>query len=71
MAHNPAILFRIEKRGFIREGYKADLVLVEFKRKLDPLKKKTSSTNAAGVQLEGMNFHSKVTHTFVNGKSGL
>jgi dihydroorotase len=29
MAHNPAILFRIEKRGFIREGYKADLVLVD------------------------------------------
>ncbi len=29
MCHNPAILFRVEKRGFIKEGYKADLVLVD------------------------------------------
>ena len=29
MAHNPAILFQIEKRGFIREGYFADLILVD------------------------------------------
>ena len=29
MCHNPAILFNINKRGFIREGYKADLVLID------------------------------------------
>jgi dihydroorotase-like cyclic amidohydrolase len=28
MCHNPAILFEIEKRGFVKEGYKADLVLI-------------------------------------------
>ena len=35
MCHNPAILFQIEKRGYIREGYFADLVLVESKQPLD------------------------------------
>ena len=29
MCHNPAILFQVEKRGYIREGYKADLVLID------------------------------------------
>src|SRR6185369_6587784 len=32
MCHNPAVLFRIEKRGFVREGYFADLVLVDINK---------------------------------------
>ncbi len=66
MCHNPALLFDIEKRGFIREGYKADLVL------LNP-NKKTEVTNESLLYkcgwspVEGKTYHAAVTHTFVNG----
>lgn len=66
MAHNPAILFRIEKRGFIREGYKADLVLVDLNENWT-VEKENILYKCGWSPLEGMNFHSKVTHTFVNG----
>lgn len=66
MCHNPAILFEIEKRGFIKEGYKADLVLV------NPEEEYTVSpenilSKCGWSPLEGTRFHSKITHTFVNG----
>ncbi|SMP19158.1 dihydroorotase [Chryseobacterium profundimaris] len=66
MAHNPAILFRIEKRGFIKEGYKADLVLVDLNENWK-VEKDNILYKCGWSPLEGMNFHSKVTHTFVNG----
>lgn len=66
MAHNPAILFRIEKRGFIREGYKADLLLVDLDEDWT-VAKENILYKCGWSPLEGMNFHSKVTHTFVNG----
>lgn len=66
MAHNPAILFRIEKRGFIKEGYKADLVLVDLNQNWT-VEKENILYKCGWSPLEGMNFHSKVTHTFVNG----
>lgn len=66
MAHNPAILFRIRKRGFIREGYKADLVLVDLNEDWT-VTKENILYKCGWSPLEGMNFHSKVTHTFVNG----
>ena len=66
MAHNPAILFRIEKRGFIREGYKADLVLVDLNQNWT-VKKENILYKCGWSPLEGTEFHSKVTHTFVNG----
>ncbi len=67
MCHNPAILFRIEKRGFLRKGYKADLVLV------DPEQSYTVQPDqllykCGWSPLEDETFHSKVTHTFVNGQ---
>ncbi|HZY80537.1 MAG TPA: dihydroorotase [Cyclobacteriaceae bacterium] len=66
MSHHPAILFRIEKRGFIREGYFADLVLV------DPgtswqVSKSNLLYKCGWSPFEGQNFHSAVTHTWVNG----
>ena len=67
MAHNPAILFRIEKRGFIREGYKADLVLVDLNQNWT-VKKENILYKCGWSPLEGTEFHSKVTHTFINGK---
>lgn len=66
MAHNPAILFRIEKRGFIKEGYKADLVLVDLNENWT-VEKENILYKCGWSPLEGTTFHSKVTHTFVNG----
>ena len=66
MCHNPAILFQIEKRGFIKEGYKADLVLVDLNESYTV--SKTNILYKCGWSpLEGTVFHSKITHTFVNG----
>jgi len=66
MCHNPAILFRVEKRGFVREGYKADLVLVDLNENWT-VEKENILYKCGWSPLEEMNFHSKVTHTFVNG----
>jgi dihydroorotase len=67
MCHAPAELFGIEKRGFIREGYFADLVLI------DPAQHwRVTSDNihykCGWSPLEGESFGSKVTHTIVNGR---
>ncbi len=66
MCHNPAILFNIEKRGFIKEGYKADLVLVDLEQEYT-VNKDNIFYQCGWSPLEGEVFHSKVTHTFVNG----
>ncbi|RRQ46369.1 dihydroorotase [Chryseobacterium sp. SC28] len=66
MCHNPAILFRIEKRGFVKEGYKADLVLVNLNKKWT-VAKDNILYKCGWSPLEGSTFHSQVTHTFVNG----
>ncbi|ROI08108.1 dihydroorotase [Chryseobacterium sp. H3056] len=66
MCHNPAILFEIEKRGFIREGYKADLVLVDINDSYT-VSKENILYKCGWSPLEGTTFHSKITHTFVNG----
>ena len=49
--HNPAKIFQIEKRGFIREGYFADLVLLDDK-KTQTVKKTPFYTNVAGLPLK-------------------
>ncbi|WP_143884839.1 dihydroorotase [Chryseobacterium binzhouense] len=66
MCHNPAVLFRIEKRGFIREGYKADLALVDLDTNWT-VEKENILYKCGWSPMEGMSFRSKVTHTFVNG----
>ncbi|OWK99346.1 dihydroorotase [Kaistella haifensis DSM 19056] len=67
MCHNPAILFQVEKRGFIRETYKADLVLVDLNETYT-VAKENLLYKCGWSPLEGTTFHSKITHTFVNGK---
>ncbi|MBL7872830.1 MAG: dihydroorotase [Cyclobacteriaceae bacterium] len=66
MAHNPAILFQINERGFIREGYFADLVLVNPNR---PWKVEKSNILAkcGWSPFEGNTFKSAITHTWVSG----
>lgn len=66
MCHNPAILFEIEGRGFIKEGYKADLVLVDLNDGYT-VSKENILYKCGWSPLEGTEFHSKITHTFVNG----
>jgi len=64
--HNPAILFQIKDRGFIREGYKADLVLVDL---VSPwtVNKENILYKCGWSPFEGVTFKSRVSHTFVNG----
>jgi len=66
MCHNPAILYRIEKRGFIREGYYADLTLVDLNSTWK-VKKDNILYKCAWSPLEGTAFTTKVIQTFVNG----
>ena len=66
MCHNPAICFNIEKRGFIREGYFADLVLV--KPNSGWVVDKTNILYSCGWSpLENQLFNFKVVKTIVNG----
>lgn len=69
MCHNPAILFNIEKRGFIREGYYADLVLVD-PSKSWKVTKENIAYKCGWSPFEGIEFSSAVTHCFVNGHLG-
>ena len=66
MSHNPAILFDIEKRGYIREGYYADLVLVDLEQPWT-VDKSNILYKCQWSPFEGTRFSSRVTHTFVNG----
>jgi dihydroorotase len=66
MCHNPAILFEVEKRGYVREGYWADLVLVDLSSPWT-VQKENVLYKCGWSPLEGNTFRSKVTHTFVNG----
>ena len=66
MSHNPAILFRIDKRGFIREGNFADLVLVDLNKPWK-VEKKNILAKCGWSPFEGNTFQSSVTHTLVSG----
>jgi len=66
MSHNPAKLFQIEKRGFIKEGYFADLVLIDPKQS-QTVTKENILYKCGWSPFEGTTFSSTITHTFVNG----
>ena len=66
MCHNPAILYRIKQRGYIREGYFADLTLVDLNSEWT-VSKENILYKCGWSPLEGTTFHSKVLKTWVNG----
>ena len=66
MCHNPAILFEIEKRGFVKEGYYADLVVVNTNDAWN-VTKNNIAYMCGWSPFEGTTFDCKITHTFVNG----
>jgi len=66
MCHNPAILYSMTNRGFIREGYYADLTLVDLNSQWT-VSKKNLLYKCAWSPLEGTTFQSAIEQTFVNG----
>jgi dihydroorotase len=66
MCHNPSRLFDIERRGFIREGYFADLVLVDLDNEWES-RADTNHYKCGWSPFDGYTFRSRITQTFVNG----
>ena len=67
MCHNPAKIFKIDNRGFIKKGYYADLVLVDL-NKSQIVTKDNILYKCGWSPFEGTLFNTTITHTFVNGK---
>ncbi len=67
MCHSPALLFNIEKRGFIREGYYADLVLINPNKPII-VSQDNILYKCKWSPFEGFTFSSSISKTFVNGK---
>tara|TARA_Y100001954_G_C15795045_1_gene597159 strand:+ start:1 stop:894 length:894 start_codon:yes stop_codon:yes gene_type:complete len=66
MSHAPAICFNLQKRGFIREGYYADLVIAQ-KSTPHKVTKQNILYSCGWSPLEGNEFNFEITHTIVNG----
>jgi dihydroorotase len=66
MAHNPAICFQIEKRGYLREGYWADLVLVDLQQSVT-VTPANILYHCGWSPFEQQTFRSAITHTIVSG----
>jgi dihydroorotase len=66
MCHAPSDLFNIDKRGYLREGYWADLVLLDLNNSYK-VQKENILYKCGWSPLEGQTFKSTITHTFVNG----
>lgn len=67
MAHKPAELFHIDRRGYIRPGYYADLVLID-PNKIWTVSKENILTKCGWSPFEGYTFHHAVDTTWVNGE---
>ena len=66
MSHAVADCFQVEKRGYIREGYHADLVIVDMNNSTT-ITKENILYKCGWSPLEGFVFPAAITHTFVNG----
>ena len=68
MCHNPATLFGIESRGFIREGYWGDLVLLKEEPLPHPITKDELKYKCGWSPLEGETLHTRIAKVFINGE---
>ena len=66
MCHSPAICFRIKNRGFIREGFAADIVLADLQSKWT-VNRSNILYKCGWSPFEETTFNSKIKYTFVNG----
>ena len=66
MCHHPALLYQIDRRGFIREGYHADLAIVDLNSS-QTIRNEDMHYKCGWTPYDGTKVHSQVTHTFVNG----
>ena len=66
LCHAPADIFKVDKRGYIKEGFWADLVLVDLNSPWT-VSKNNLFYKCQWSPFEGFTFQSKITHTFVNG----
>ena len=66
MCHNPAQLFDVENRGFLREGYYADIAVVDTNQPWT-VEKNNILYKCGWSPFEGRSFRSQITHTLVNG----
>ena len=64
--HNPAIIFKIKERGYLRKGYFADLVLVDLNKKFKVVKENLLY-KCGWSPFEGTTFGATIEKTFVNG----
>ena len=67
VAHNPAVRFDVAQRGFLREGYWADLVLLDLAGQTEVTPQRVLS-RCGWSPFEGVTFRSRVAKTFVNGQ---
>lgn len=67
MCHAPAMLYNIDRRGILRPGYYADIVLIDTNTR-HTITKEDVLSKCGWSPLEGTTFHSRVVKTFVNGK---
>jgi dihydroorotase len=65
-AHNVATCFQVDRRGFIREGYWADLVLVDLNEQIK-VTKANVLYKCGWSPFEGQTFRADITHTFISG----
>jgi len=66
MCHNPARLFQVKDRGFIKEGYYADLVVVDVEKSQE-VTRDNVLYKCGWSPFEGTTFDATITHTFLNG----
>ncbi len=64
--HNPAIRYQVDQRGFIREGYAADLVLVDLNTE-QQVEDESVRYKCGWTPFAGERFRARICHTFVNG----
>jgi dihydroorotase len=65
--HNPAKIFKIEKRGYIKPGFYADLVLIKKSNSWE-VTKENVLYKCGWSPFEGTTFNTKISHTFINGE---